>query len=107
MSPDANFDLSPTGEPEASTPLASESLDPMIEQVVEWFTYHRPTQEQLLIYHELREAAGAFALSIVNLVPPGPDRTAALRKVREAVMTANAGIACRDLVSPSRKGPKT
>jgi hypothetical protein len=31
---------------------------------------------------------------IVALTPPSADQTAAIRKVREAVFTANAAIAC-------------
>ena len=59
-----------------------------------WFTHHPPTEAQVADYLELREQAKLFALTIYTLVPPGPDRSAAIRKVREAVMTANAGIAC-------------
>lgn len=59
----------------------------------EVFSYHAPTQDQVAKYNELRESAKAFAQSIVDNCPPSADRTAALRKVREAVMTANAAIA--------------
>lgn len=59
-----------------------------------WFTYHPPTQEQVGRYTVLRDAAKAFALSILNTTPPGADQTAALRKVRETVATANMAIAC-------------
>jgi hypothetical protein len=58
------------------------------------FTYHAPSQQQLQHYETLREAARHFAKVILSNVPGGADRSAALRKVREAVMTANAGIAC-------------
>jgi hypothetical protein len=57
------------------------------------FTYHAPTPEQIPKYHELREAALRFAEKIEELVPDGADKAAAIRKVREAVMTANAAIA--------------
>jgi hypothetical protein len=57
------------------------------------FKYHAPTPEQLPKYDALRSAAKAFAQSIVDNCPAGADQTAALRKVREAVMTANAGVA--------------
>ena len=59
-----------------------------------WFQYHKPDGNQAERYGELREAGGTLARAIVKLVPAGADRTAALRKVREAIMTANAGIAC-------------
>jgi len=35
-----------------------------------------------------------FAQAILMDTPSGPDQTTAIRKVREAVMTANAAIAC-------------
>jgi hypothetical protein len=57
------------------------------------FTYHKPTAEQLPIYEELRASAKDFAATIQRLVPDCADRTAAIRKIREAVMTANAAIA--------------
>ena len=57
------------------------------------FTYHAPTEGQVPLYERLRAAALVFARAIEESVPAGPDRTAAIRKVREAVMTANAGIA--------------
>lgn len=59
-----------------------------------WFTYHSPTNDQLWRYDRLRTAAKQFAAEILRSTPPGPDQTAAIRKVREAVMTANAAIAC-------------
>lgn len=58
------------------------------------FTYHAPTgPEQLAQYQRLRDAAKAFAYAIDNNVPDGADKAAAIRHVREAVMTANSGIA--------------
>ena len=57
------------------------------------FRYHAPTEAQVPKYNELRAAAHKFAEVIVRRVPPGADQAAAVRKVREAVMTANAGIA--------------
>jgi hypothetical protein len=57
------------------------------------FKYHAPTPDQLPKYETLRNAAKAFAQAIVDNTPVGADQTAAIRKVREAVMTANACIA--------------
>lgn len=59
-----------------------------------WFTYHAPNPEQLTAYGRLRQAAAAFANVINESVPDSADKSAAIRKVREAVMTANASIAC-------------
>jgi hypothetical protein len=57
------------------------------------FTYHAPTQSQLVGYQNIREAAKILANAIINNTPAGADQTSAIRKVREAVFTANAGIA--------------
>lgn len=65
-----------------------------IEVLENWFTYHAPDGDQLVAYAKLRNAALDFAKSINDLVPDSADKTAAIRKVREATMTANAAIAC-------------
>lgn len=62
----------------------------------ELFTYHPPTDNQPEKYKRIREAALAFARVIDASCDPGPDRTAAIRHIREAVMTANASIATRN-----------
>ncbi len=60
-----------------------------------WFSYHPPTgPAQPEIYRIIRQAGLGFAATIRNLCPASADTTAAIRKVREAVMTANASIAC-------------
>jgi hypothetical protein len=63
-------------------------------QLDNWFTYHSPTPEQLPKYLAIREAGKKFAETIVANAPDSADTTAAVRKVREAVMTANQAIAC-------------
>jgi len=63
-------------------------------QIDNWFTHHAPNPEQIERYHRLREAAKAFAFVILHSTPASADQTAAICKVREAVMTANAAIAC-------------
>lgn len=68
-------------------------VDKPKDQIENLFTYHAPTEDQIKKYADLRNAAMEFARIIHNNVPESPDRTAAIRLVREAVMTANAGIA--------------
>jgi len=63
------------------------------DPIEELFTYHKPTPEQEEAYRTIREVGMALARCIDRLCPAGPDRTAAVRSVREAVMTANASIA--------------
>lgn len=57
------------------------------------FTYHAPTEHQVEAYNAIRLQGLALARTIERTCPPSPDRTDAIRKVREAVMTANASIA--------------
>jgi len=59
-----------------------------------WFTYHPPSPDDAAKYLLIRDAALEFATVIRDNTPESPDQTAALRKIREAVMTANAAIAC-------------
>lgn len=59
-----------------------------------WFTYHPPTDETIPKYKLVRDSALVFARVVHDNCPAGPDRSAAIRKIREAVMTANASIAC-------------
>ncbi len=59
-----------------------------------WFTYHPPTGDQQDRYLALREQGYLLAEKIRDLCPPSADTTVAIRKVREAIMTANQGIAC-------------
>lgn len=64
------------------------------DKIAVWFKHHAPTAETQEKYIAIREAAEAFALVIEKHTPPCADQTAALRKLREVVMTANASIAC-------------
>jgi hypothetical protein len=57
------------------------------------FSYHAPKGDQPQKYEAIRAAAKAFAQVIVDNTPACADQTAAIRKLREAVMTANAAIA--------------
>lgn len=59
-----------------------------------WFRYHPPTPEQVPVFEKIRDAGYAFAETIMANVPASPDRTVAVRHIREAVMNANASLAC-------------
>ena len=63
------------------------------DAIEELFTYHAPTGDQPERYVKIRELAKELARVIDSCCPAGPDRTTAIRKLREAVMTANASIA--------------
>lgn len=64
------------------------------EQLEHWFKYHSPREGQQRRYVAIREAGKHFARTIVENSEASPDQTAAIRKIREAIMTANQGIAC-------------
>lgn len=66
-----------------------------IEQI---FSYHPPTPEQIPHYEAVRAGAKEFARILDEHVPACADRSAAIRKLRESVMTANAAIALRGAV---------
>lgn len=57
------------------------------------FSYHAPTEEQRASYERIRLAGFGLANVIEANTPAGADQAAAIRKVREAVMTANAAVA--------------
>lgn len=75
-------------EPQRPRPMSE------AEQLANWFQYHPPVQDQAQRYEQIRAAAHRFAQLLVQLCPPSADRTAAIRKIREVVYTANASIAC-------------
>lgn len=56
------------------------------------FTYHQPTEQSSKSIQELREFAFEFALRINSSMVDCADKSAAIRLLRECVMTANAGI---------------
>lgn len=70
--------------------LADDKSSYIVEQL---FSYHPANPSTEPKYDNIREAAKYFAKVLVANTPPGSDRSAAIRKLREAVMTANAGIA--------------
>lgn len=65
-----------------------------ITEIDNWFKYHAPQGNQTERYELIRAKARELAIMIVDCTPPSADQTAAIRKLRECVMTANAAIAC-------------
>lgn len=74
---------------QAYSPVPAMSPEAVIDHI---FTYHSPTLTTLPKFQAIREAGKYFAKVILQNVPYGQDRLTAILKVREAVMTANAGI---------------
>lgn len=74
--------------------VGERSKDVTNEELENLFSYHPPKGDQVERYGAIREAGLLLAQVIVDNTPAGPDQSAAIRKVRESVMTANAAIAC-------------
>ncbi len=68
------------------------------ENVDDVFTYQPPDEGQRAALITVREQARDFAHTILDFVPPSADQQAALRCLRECVMTANAGIMLKGAV---------
>jgi len=85
--------------PSSSVPPTPATSRGIQEKDLDWiFSHHDPSEDQVDRYNEIREKAKELARVILALCPPCADRTAAIRKVREAVMTANASIALHGTV---------
>lgn len=67
-----------------------------LAQLVNLFTYHPPHGTQVERYKALREQGLVLAKAIFDNVPASIERDRAIMQVREAVMMANAGIACNE-----------
>ncbi len=66
---------------------------PEIEAAIDnAFEYHRWNEEQTAHGVEVRKALVEAVKVIVEHVPPSADRSAAIRKIREARMDANSAI---------------
>lgn len=76
----------------------SKAFPTMKETIKNMFTYHPPkTDSQIERYTEIRNTGKMFAETITEACPAGSDEfVIALQKIREAVMWANASIACNE-----------
>lgn len=65
-------------------------------EIEKLFTYHPPKDDQPQRYEQIRDGAKAFAHTIMELTPASREQSVAIRKLREAVMYANAAIAINE-----------
>ena len=63
------------------------------EAISEIFTYHTPTTEQADKYAQINAAFQECAKTVTGLLPDGPGKTVAVRKLSDARMGANAAVA--------------
>jgi hypothetical protein len=68
-------------------------VTPEADKIVEdMFTYHPWGPEQTQHGNAVRDALAKAVRAIIEHAPPSPDRSAAIRKLREARMDANSAI---------------
>lgn len=67
------------------------------DKIMDVVKHHAPDAEQIDSITSIRGAAANFIAIIIENCPRNPDRSAAIRKVREAMMTANASIVVPDI----------
>lgn len=72
----------------------------MAQQFVESFKYHQPTPVQIQRISNIRNAHIACLKVILQNVEGSADRTAAIRKLHESMMTCNKAIVCERPVQP-------
>lgn len=65
-------------------------------QLTSLFTYHAPHGDQAKRYERLRAGGRRLAELVNELAPESGEKTLAIRRVQEAVMYANAAIACNE-----------
>ena len=56
-------------------------------------TYQRPSEDQAKRHEALGKAAAEYMHAVVTLSPPGPERSTAISRIREARAWANAAVA--------------
>ena len=66
------------------------------EEIENMFTYHPPKKDQTERYELLRKKAKALATAINRNCPDSIEAHAAIEKLREVIMFANASIACNE-----------
>lgn len=71
---------------------ASELTAEVKHSIADAFEYHPWTPAMFEHGKRVREALAAAVEVIVENVPPSPDRSAAIRKIREARMDCNSAI---------------
>lgn len=72
-------------------------LDDVVDQLC---NHHQPDADALTRMKPIRESTKALIKTILTNCPAGPDRSAAIRKAREAMMTANASIVVKSYHVP-------
>lgn len=68
-------------------------LTPEVEAAIDdQFQYRAASPEQIAAMGRVRDVLALAVKQLIRDVPPGPDRSTAIRKIREARMDANSAI---------------
>jgi hypothetical protein len=70
-----------------------------VDEALATFDYHKPGDEQIERISAIRTAHKQLVRDVWKNVQNGPDRTVALRKIHESMMTCNKAIVCEAEVS--------
>lgn len=70
------------------------TFTPEEQRTIDSFAYHKPNDAQVARIANVRYVCTNAAIGIIANVPNSADRTAALRRLHEAMMTANKAIVC-------------
>ena len=71
---------------------ATEVTDEVAAAIDDAFEYHNWDDKMIAAGKQVRGVLAGAVKVIVSCVPPGPDRTTAIRKLREARMDCNSSI---------------
>lgn len=71
------------------------------------FDYLKPTEKQIEDMTLLREAARVYAEKLTIVLPDGPDKTYAMRKLREVAMWVNVSVTRQPDGSPRPSLPSS
>lgn len=78
------------------------------DQIANWFAYHPPKDDTIAYAHDrVRTEFRSLALSMNDVIPESPDKTVALRAIREAMYHCNAAIACAGSTGIADGGPSS
>ncbi len=92
MKNSAMADDTPIGRPGPDFTRATTVTPEVGLQIDDAFEFHRWTPDQVSAGSVIRVALAEAVKAIVANAPPSPDRSAAIRKIREARMDANSAI---------------
>jgi len=65
----------------------------MKDRIENNFTYHAPSESQVVTYQEIRDGGKSLAILFAEKCPESRELSLAMTKLEESVMWANAAIA--------------